>query len=123
MREARFLLQCLGVAGFAMMNIMLLSVSVWSGNISDITQEQRDFFTGSRRSSPCRRWPMRADLLPLGAHGIAARQLNMDVPISLGVLLAVGMSLVETAHHGTHAYFDSAVMLLFFCSRVAISSS
>ncbi|WP_439469154.1 P-type ATPase, partial [Blastomonas fulva] len=45
---------------------------------------------------------------------IAARQLNMDVPISLGVLLAVGMSLVETAHHATHAYFDSAVMLLFF---------
>ncbi|MFX5710077.1 hypothetical protein ABTE34_21555, partial [Acinetobacter baumannii] len=38
----------------------------------------------------------------------------MDVPISLGVLLAVAMSLVETAHHAEHAYFDSAVMLLFF---------
>ena len=36
-REARFLLKCLGVAGFAMMNIMLLSVSVWSGNISDLS--------------------------------------------------------------------------------------
>jgi len=114
-REARFLLQCLGVAGFAMMNIMLLSVSVWSGNISDITQEQRDFF----------HWVSALIAVPAVAYAgrpffrsarmaLAARQLNMDVPISLGVLLAVGMSLVETAHHGTHAYFDSAVMLLFF---------
>jgi Cu2+-exporting ATPase len=114
-QEARFLLKCLGVAGFAMMNIMLLSVSVWSGNISDITPEQRDFF----------HWLSALIAVPAVAYSgrpffrsarlaLAARQLNMDVPISLGVLLAVGMSLVETWHHGTHAYFDSAVMLLFF---------
>ena len=43
----------------------------------------------------------------------------MDVPISLGVLLALGMSVVETIDHAEHAYFDSAVMLLFFllCGR------
>ena len=43
----------------------------------------------------------------------------MDVPISLGVLLALGMSLFETANHAQHAYFNSAVMLLFFllCGR------
>jgi Cu2+-exporting ATPase len=38
----------------------------------------------------------------------------MDVPISLGVVLALGMSVVETANHAEHAYFDSALMLLFF---------
>ena len=38
----------------------------------------------------------------------------MDVPISLGVILALGMSVVETANHAEHAYFDSAIMLLFF---------
>lgn len=114
-REARFLLQCLGVAGFAMMNIMLLSVSVWSGNVSDITPEQRDFF----------HWLSALIAVPAVAYAgrpffrsarmaLAVRQLNMDVPISLGVLLAVGMSLVETWNHATHAYFDSAVMLLFF---------
>src|SRR5262245_46249046 len=41
---ASFLLRRLGVAAFATLNIMLLSVSVWSGNATDITPEQRDFF-------------------------------------------------------------------------------
>jgi Cu2+-exporting ATPase len=46
-------------------------------------------------------------------------RVNMDVPISLGVILALGMSVVETVNHAQHAYFDSAIMLLFFllCGR------
>src|SRR5690606_36026908 len=43
-KQGRFLLRCLAVAGFAAMNIMLLSVSVWSGNVTDITPETRDLF-------------------------------------------------------------------------------
>jgi Cu2+-exporting ATPase len=119
-RHARWLLKCLAVAGFAAMNIMLLSVSVWSGSASDMTPETRDFF----------HWLSALIALPAAAYAgqpffrsawraVRARQLNMDVPISLGVLLALAMSLVETAAHAEHAYFDSAVMLLFFllCGR------
>jgi P-type Cu2+ transporter len=117
---ARELLRCLAVAGFAAMNVMLLSVSVWSGNVTDITPETRDFF----------HWLSALIAVPAVAYagrpffhsaGTALRSLsvNMDVPISLGVILAVGMSLFETISHATHAYFDSAVMLLFFllCGR------
>jgi len=113
--EARRLTRCLAVAGFAAMNIMLLSVSVWSGNVTDITPETRDFF----------HWASALIALPAAAYAgrpffasawraLRARSLNMDVPISLGVILALAMSLVETANHAEHAYFDSAVMLLFF---------
>ncbi len=119
-REAAQLLKCLAVAGFAAMNIMLLSVSVWSGNVSDITPETRDFF----------HWLSALIAFPAVAYAgqpffrsavaaLRARSVNMDVPISLGVLLAVGVSVVETINHAEHAYFDSAVMLLFFllCGR------
>jgi Cu2+-exporting ATPase len=118
--HARWLLKCLAVAGFAAMNIMLLSVSVWSGERADMSPETRDFF----------HWLSALIALPAVAYAgqpffqsalraLRARALNMDVPISLGVLLALGMSMVETAAHAEHAYFESAVMLLFFllCGR------
>ncbi len=113
--EARMLLRCLGVAAFAAMNVMLLSVAVWSGNASDITPEQRDFF----------HWLSALIALPAAAYAgrpffqsairaIRARRLNMDVPITVGVVLALAMSVVETLNHAMHAYFDSALMLLTF---------
>ena len=113
--EARRLTRCLAVAGFAAMNIMLLSVSVWAGNSSDITPETRDFF----------HWASALIALPAAAYAgrpffanawqaLRAGALNMDVPISLGVILALGLSVVETANHAKDAYFDSAIMLLFF---------
>lgn len=112
---SRHLLRCLGVAGFAMMNIMLLSVSVWSGNVTDITPETRDLF----------HWLSALIALPAAAYAgqpffqsalraLKSRSLNMDVPITLGVLLALGVSVFETLNSAEHAYFDSAVMLLFF---------
>jgi Cu2+-exporting ATPase len=113
--EARRLTRYLAVAGFAAMNVMLLSVSVWSGNATDITPETRDFF----------HWASALIALPAAAYAgqpffksawraLKARSLNMDVPITVGVVLALAMSVIETANHANAAYFDSAIMLLFF---------
>ncbi|MDN3711774.1 cation transporter [Paracoccus cavernae] len=63
-REGRDLLMRLGVAGFAMMNVMILSVAVWSGP----TPRPATCSTGSRARSRFRRWPSRASL-SLQAHG------------------------------------------------------
>jgi P-type Cu2+ transporter len=119
-RQAKWLLKCLAVAGFAAMNVMLLSISVWSGNVSDMTTVTRDLF----------HWLSALIALPAAAYAgqpffqnawraLRTRQLNMDVPITVGVTLALGLSLYETATHSVHAYFDSALMLLFFllCGR------
>lgn len=113
--ESRFLLRCLGVAAFATMNVMMLSIPVWSGNVSDMLPEQRDFF----------HWLSALIALPAAAYAgqpffrsawraLSNKTTNMDVPISIGVCLALGMSVVETLHHAEHAYFDAAIMLLTF---------
>ncbi len=109
--QGRDLLMRLAVAFFANMNVMLLSVAVWAG-AEDAT---RDLF----------HWISAAIAIPtvifsgrpfyvsaLGA--LKGRRLNMDVPISLAILLAVGTSLWETALSGHHAYFDAALSLTFF---------
>jgi Cu2+-exporting ATPase len=112
---ARNLLRALAVAGFAGMNIMLLSVSVWAGNVTDITPETRDFF----------HWISALIALPTIAYSgrpffrsaiaaLKAGRMNMDVPIVIGVLLAVILSVVQTMQHQHEVYFESAVMLLFF---------
>lgn len=119
-RKEKWLLRCLGIAGFASMNIMLLSVSVWAGNASEISTETRDLF----------HWISALIALPaVGYAGqpffrsafaaIRERRLNMDVPIVVGILLAMIMSVYETLNHARNAYFDSGVMLLFFllCGR------
>src|SRR5206468_276973 len=41
------------------------------------------------------------------------RATNMDVPISLALLLSLGLSVYQTAKGGLHIYFDAAVMLAF----------
>ena len=113
--EERSLMRRLGVAGFASMNIMLLSVSVWSGNSGDLDQTTRDFF----------HWLSALIALPTAAYAgrpffesalraLKVGAVNMDVPITIGVVLALAMSGAETWNHGHHAYFDGVVMLLFF---------
>src|SRR6056297_2119806 len=110
-RAGRDLLMRLAVAGFASMNVMLLSVSVWSG-AADAT---RDLF----------HWISAAIALPTIAFSgqpffrnawaaLSNRQLNMDVPITLAIVLAVVTSLWETSLSGKHAYFDAALALTFF---------
>lgn len=110
-RQGQELLVRLGVAGFAMMNVMLFSVAVWAG-APDAT---RTLF----------HWISAIIALPTVAFAgqpffrsawaaLRVGRLGMDVPISLALILASGISLFETVMGGEMAYFDAAVSLTFF---------
>jgi Cu2+-exporting ATPase len=113
--EAKTLLRAMGVAGFAAANVMLVSVSVWSGLVTDMDETTRAFF----------HWVSALIALPAVAYAgqpffrsalkaLRAGTMNMDVPIALAVILATSMSLVQTIVNARHVYFDASVTLLFF---------
>jgi len=111
----RELLKAMAVAGFAAANVMLLSVSVWAGYSQGMGPATRDLM----------HWISALIALPAivyagqpffrsGLSVLARGRVNMDVPISLAVVITAAMSLYLTATGARYAYFDSAVGLLFF---------
>jgi Cu2+-exporting ATPase len=110
----KYLLRCMAVSGFAAMNIMLISIAVWSGEGGDMDPSLAIAF----------RWLSALIALPTVAYAgqpffrsalaaLKGRRLNMDVPISLAIVLATAMSLYQTMAGSEQVYFDAAVTLLF----------
>ena len=111
----KFLMTCMAVAGFATGNIMLFSQAVWFNPHSDLNGASLDLM----------HWVMAMIAMPVAmfcgqpffrsAFGALRHgRTNMDVPISIAILLTNALSLFETLIHGHYVYFDASVMLLFF---------
>lgn len=112
-REERGLLMAMGIAGFATANIMLLSISVWSGaEMGEATRRLMHMISGAIALPAV---ILAGQPFFRSAWNVLKRgHANMDVPISLALILATGVSIWQTLEGGDHAYFDAAVMLLFF---------
>ena len=109
------LLRALAVAGFAAGNVMLLSVAVWAGASSGMAESTRTLM----------HWISALIALPAIAYAglpffrsaataLAARRVNMDLPISVAVCVTGAISLFELLAGRPEVYFDAALMLLFF---------
>ncbi|MCK0095306.1 cadmium-translocating P-type ATPase [Yoonia sp. F2084L] len=107
----RGLMTRLAVSGFANMNIMLLSVAVWSGAVG-ATMHLFHWITAII-AIPTLLYAAQP-FFNSGWRSLKVGRLNMDVPISLAIILASGISLYETIYGGHHSYFDAAVTLTFF---------
>lgn len=113
--QEKILIKAIAVAGFAAGNLMLISVGLWTTTSETMGFATRDFF----------HWIAALIALPTVVYSgrpffnsalsvLREGHTNMDVPISLAVILASVMSVSEVMRSGEHVYFDSAVMLLFF---------
>ncbi len=113
LRHEQELLRAMAVSGFAAGNVMLFSVSVWSGGDMGPATRSLMHLLSALVAVPAILYAIRP-FLRSALAALRAGRTNMDVPITLGVLLTTGMSLFESLRGAPHAYFDSAVSLLFF---------
>ena len=113
--EERFLQICIGVSAFAAFNTMLIAEALWFSSPEEMGQATRDLL----------HWISALIAVPAVAYSgrpffrvawasLKKGKANMDVPISLGVLGAVAVSIWQVMNHGRDVYFDSAISLLFF---------
>ena len=110
--EGRFLLRCLAVAGFAASNVMLLSITIWAGGEMGDATRSMFLWVSALIAVPSSLYASRP-FFRSAFTSLRAGRANMDVPITLAILLALGLSMYETAVGGRAAYFDAAVTLPF----------
>ncbi len=114
-REEAGLLRALAVAGFAAGNVMLLSIAVWAGGASGMADATRALmhWISALVALPAIAYACRP-FFRSAAGALAARRVNMDLPISVAVCVTAAISFAELISERPDVYFDAALMLLFF---------
>lgn len=114
-REGRRLILALAVAGFGAMNAMMFSVPIWAGlfdqELGPATRSMM-MWMSAIVGAPCAIFAG-MPFFQSAWRSLRAGRANMDVPISVGVILTLAISFSETILNGRDAYFDAAVSLLF----------
>ncbi len=111
--NSRYFLTRLAVAGFAAANIMMFSVSVWAGSSADASTHELFHWISAVIAIPAVAYAGQP-FFRSAWEALKRWRVNMDVPISLAILLATAMSLLQTIKGSEQVYFDAAVTLLFF---------
>lgn len=112
-RERRGLLWRLFIAGFSMMQAMMYAIPVYLAEgamTPDIEQLMR--WAGLILTAPVVLWSA-APFYAGAWRDLRAHRVGMDVPVSLGVLIAFAASLWATLTASGQVYFDSVAMFVF----------
>ena len=113
--EGRRLTRALGVAAFGAGNAMMFSVPIWAGlfgqELGPATRTLMMWMSGVI-GAPCAIYAG-MPFFESAWRSLRSGRANMDVPISIGVILTLVISFIETVLRGQDAYFDAAVTLLF----------
>lgn len=111
--EEKQLMRYIAIAGFASGNLMIFSLALWFSPRETMGGSTRDlmYWYSALISLPTVIYAGQP-FFRSAWQALKNRHTNMDVPISVAVILATAMSLFETIRGGHHVYFDSAVMLI-----------
>jgi P-type Cu2+ transporter len=115
--ERRNALKRLAVAGFGMMQVMMFALPLYVAHKSGMEPGMREFFrlVSMLVSIPVAfyaGWPFYQ-----GAwHALRARSVSMDVPVTLGIVIAFVASVWNALTGHGEVYFDSVTMFVFFLS-------
>jgi Cu2+-exporting ATPase len=114
-RTAKTSLLRLGLAGIGMMQVGMVAIALHAGDIQGITGSMEQFL----------RWVSLVFATPVifysavpffssALRALRLRHLNMDVPVSLALILAYSASVYSTILGSGEVYYDSVSMLTFF---------
>jgi len=113
--ERRSALKRLAVAGFGNMQVMMFAVPLYFGDAQGMDPAMREYMrlVSMLVSIPVALysgWPFYQ-----GAwHALRARSISMDVPVSIGIVLAFVASVWNALTGQGEVYFDSVTMFVFF---------
>jgi Cu2+-exporting ATPase len=102
------------VAAFAMMQVMMYTVPMYFADPGEVTDDVRGLmqWAGFVLTIPVMLFSARP-LLTSAWHAIRAGVVNMDVPVSLAILLTFFASTRAMLQTGGEVYFDSISMFVF----------
>ncbi len=114
MRERRQALKRLVIAGFGMMQVMMFAVAMYAGAFDGMDPVLRQYLrlVSMIVATPVLVYAGRP-FLEGAWRGLTARQLGMDVPVALALVLAYAASTWNTFAGRGEVYFDSVTMFVF----------
>jgi P-type Cu2+ transporter len=113
-REDRAQLLRIGIAGAIAINVMLPSIAMYAGWFSGIESQYEQFFRWITLglTVPAVFGPGRVFFTSAWA-ALRTRQMHMDVPIALALLLGIGRGAINTITDQGPVYFDAVCILVF----------